>query len=124
MFHFRVAPFRLPFPPDGHLGGFCVLTVVNSGAMKIGTCVSFQVVIFTGAQHHSSEMRGSRGPSVLRFMKEPRNVCLWLPTSIPSESGGGFPFLDLRSSAYSVCISRTVAVLMGGSSWRLSGDLP
>ena len=79
MFHFRVAPFHLPFPPDGHLGGFCVLTVVNSGAMKIGTCVSFRVVIFTGAQHHSSEMRGSRGPSVLRFMKEPRNVCLWLP---------------------------------------------
>lgn len=79
MFHFRVVPFRLPFSPDGHLGGFCVLTVVNSGAMKIGMCVSFRVMIFTRSQHHSSEMSGSHGPSMFRFLKKPRDVCLWLP---------------------------------------------
>lgn len=55
------------------------MTAVNSGAMKIGMCVSFRVVLFTGAQHHSSEMRGCRGPSGLRFARGPRNVCLRLP---------------------------------------------
>ena len=36
------------------------------------------------------------------------------PISIPSKSEGGFPFLDILSSIYSVYISRKVAILMGG----------
>ena len=77
MFHFRVTPFRLPFSPDGHFGGFSVLTVVNSGAMKVGMCVSFRVIFFTGSQHHRGEMSGSYGSSMFRFLKKPSNVCLW-----------------------------------------------
>ena len=114
MFHFRGIPFRLPFSPDGHFGGFCALTVVNNGAMKVGMCMSSRVMIFTGSQRHRGEMSGSYGSSVFRFLKKPRNVCLWQPVSIPSRSEGGFPFPDFLSSIYSVYVSRMVAVLMGG----------
>ena len=79
MFHFRVIPFRLPFSPDGHFGGFCALTVVNSGAMKVGMCMSSRVMTFTGSQRHGGEMSGSYGSSVFHFLKKPRNVCLWQP---------------------------------------------
>ena len=32
---------------DGHSGCFCVLAVVNSAAMNIGVCVSFQIIVFS-----------------------------------------------------------------------------
>ena len=40
---------------DGHLGGFHVLTVVNSAAMNIGVRVSFQMRIFIIFQIYTQE---------------------------------------------------------------------
>ena len=31
---------------DGHLGYFCILAIVHSGAMNIGVHVSFQINVF------------------------------------------------------------------------------
>ena len=32
---------------DGYLGWFYVLAIVNSAAMNIGVCVSFEVMVFS-----------------------------------------------------------------------------
>ena len=51
---------------DGHLGGFCVLGIVNSAAVNIGTHVSFSIMVSSGYMP-SSEIVGSYGSLIPSF---------------------------------------------------------
>lgn len=50
------------FSLDGHFGGFCVLTVVNSGAEKIGVHKPFGIML--ARCWHRSAIAGSCGTPV------------------------------------------------------------
>ena len=50
------------FSLDGHFGGFCVLTVVNSDAEKIGVHKPFGIMVSTS--WHRSVIAGSCGNPV------------------------------------------------------------
>ena len=39
--------FLIHSSADGLLGGFRVLVIVNSAAVNIGVCVSFQIMVFS-----------------------------------------------------------------------------
>ena len=52
-----------------NLGCFHVLAVVNSAAMNIGPCVSFQIINFSRYMT-KSEITGSYGSSISGFFKE------------------------------------------------------
>ena len=51
---------------DGHLGCFHDLAIVNSAAMNIGVCVSFQIMVLSGYIPRS-RIAGSHGNSVFTF---------------------------------------------------------
>ena len=53
---------------SGHFGCFRVLAVVNSAAMNIGVLVSFRTMVFSGYMLRS-EIAGSYGSSILRFLR-------------------------------------------------------
>ena len=51
---------------DGNLGCFHVLAIVNSAAMNIGVCVSFQIIVFSGYMPKSG-IASSYGNSIFSF---------------------------------------------------------
>ena len=80
---------------DGHLGCCHVLAIVNSAAMNIGVHVSFQSMVFYGYMSRIG-IAGSYGNSMYSFWRNFHTVVhSGCTIYIPTNNGGGFPFLHL-----------------------------
>ena len=87
----------VPQSVNGHLGFFQVLAIANSAAINTGMYASFQSMLFSGYMPRSK----IAGHMVILF------TVLWgtsalfstvaVPTYIPTNSVGGFPFLHILS---------------------------
>ena len=69
---------------DGHLGCFRALAIINSTAVNIGVCLSFQISL--SGYMPRSRIAESHGNSTYSFFKEPpyilfRAVPIYIPTS-------------------------------------------
>ena len=83
--------------PDGHLGCFHDLDVVNSAAVNTGVHVSFGITVFSGYRSRSGIAR-SYGNSIFSFL---RNLHIVLYSGyIPTNSVGGFTFVHTLSYIY------------------------
>ena len=58
--------FLIHSSADGLLGGFRVLVIVNSAAVNIGVCVSFQIMLFSESMPRS-RIAASYGHSIFSF---------------------------------------------------------
>ena len=87
---------------EGLLSCFHVLVIVNSAVVNIGVHVSFQISIFGFFYRYipRSTIAGSYGSSIFSFFVKPTILfsIKSVPSCIPTNSVGGFPFLCILSS--------------------------
>ena len=91
----------------GHLDCFHVLAIVNSAAVNTGVGISFQIIVLYGYMPRCG-IAESYCNSIFNFL---RNLLAFLPslapTSLPTNSVGGFPFLHTLSciqTTYFLCL--------------------
>ena len=65
--------FLIHSSADGHLGGFHVLAIINSAAMKIGVHVSLSILVSSVCML-SSRTSGSYGSSISSFLRNLHTV--------------------------------------------------
>ena len=85
---------------SGHVSCFHVVTIVNSAAMNIGVCVSFQIMIFSGYMPRI-DMAGSYGNS--SFFKEPPYYTQLVAVPVYSPTNNVGRFLFLHTLSVTVC---------------------
>ena len=87
---------------EGLLSCFHVLVIVNSAVVDIGVHVSFWISIFVFFSKYipRSRIAGSYGSSIFSFFVKPTILfsIVSVPSCIPTNSEGGFPFLCILSS--------------------------
>ena len=81
---------------DGHLGGFRVLTVVNSAAMNIEVHIYFQIIVLSRYMPQSG-ITGSYDNSIFYILW---NLYTVFYIYISNNSVKGFSFLHTHSNIY------------------------
>ena len=87
---------------DGHFECFHFLAIVDNAAMNTGVPISFGISFFIFLGYiPSGELAGSYGGSFYSFLQKLYIVfhrCFAVPTYIPTNRVGGFPFLHTLSN--------------------------
>ena len=90
--------FFIHFSADGHLGYFHVVAIVNSAITTTGVHSSFWMRVFSRYMPRNGIAK-SYGSSIVVFKGASMLFSIMAaPIYIPTNSGGGFPFLYTLSS--------------------------
>ena len=104
-------PDSLHFSVSGHFGGFCVLAIVNSAALKIKVHASFWMMIFSGPKLRNG-IAGSYNTSVSSVSRKLHAVFHHgFTVYIPTKTVGGFYFLYLLCSNCSLPLFPMMAIV-------------
>ena len=85
---------------DGHLGCFHVLAIVNSAAMNIGVHLTFRIRALSGYTPRVGLLDHMVAPFLVFLGTSILFSIVTVPTYIPTNSVGGFPFLH---TLFSIC---------------------